>query len=403
MNYSQTIDYLFSRLPMYQREGSKAYKINLDNIVAGVKYLKNPHKKFKSIHIAGTNGKGSTAHMLSSILQTSKYQVGLYTSPHLKDFRERIKINNKMISKKYVIDFVQRNKRIFEQLQLSFFELTVMLAFEYFSEKKVDIAIIECGLGGRLDSTNIIKPEISIITNISLDHTDLLGDSIEKIAIEKAGIIKPNTPIIIGRSQISIREIFNTTAQRNNSKIIYADNKKANETDLKGRWQKENINTTLTAINELKLNGWKIDNKSIKNGLLNVVKNTSLLGRWQIINTNPTTICDTGHNEDSLKAVCNELKKIKYEKLHFIFGIVKDKKLTSILPLLPKKASYYFCNANIERAMNAKLLQQKSLEYNIIGKSYLSVLDAIKSAQNRANKNDLIFIGGSTFVVAEAI
>jgi len=403
MNYSQTIDYLFSRLPMYQREGSKAYKINLDNIVTGVKYLKNPHEKFKSIHIAGTNGKGSTAHMLSSILQTSKYQVGLYTSPHLKDFRERIKINNKMISKKYVIDFVERNKRIFEQLQLSFFELTVMLAFEYFSEKKVDIAIIECGLGGRLDSTNIIKPEISIITNISLDHTDLLGDSIEKIAIEKAGIIKPNTPVIVGRSQISIREIFNTTAQKNNSKIIYADNKKSYETDLKGRWQKENINTALTAINELKLNGWKIDNKSIKNGLLNVVKNTSLLGRWQIISTNPTTICDTGHNEDGLKAVCNELKKIKYEKLHFIFGTVKDKKLTSILPLLPKKASYYFCNANIDRAMNAELLQQKSLQYNIIGKSYLSVLDAIKSAQNRANKNDLIFIGGSTFVVAEAI
>ena len=403
MNYSQTVSYLFSRLPMYQRQGSKSYKINLNNIVNGVISLKNPHKKFKSIHIAGTNGKGSTAHMLSSILQESKYKVGLYTSPHLKDFRERIKINNKMISKKYIVDFVERNKIIFDQLKLSFFELTVMLAFEYFSKKKVDIAIIECGLGGRLDSTNIIKPEISIITNISLDHTDLLGDSIEKIAIEKAGIIKPNTPVIIGRSQISIREIFNTTAQKNNSKIIYADNKKAYETDLKGRWQKENINTTLTAINELNLNGWKIDNKSIKNGLLNVVKNTSLLGRWQIINTNPTTICDTGHNEDGLKEVCNELKKIKYEKLHFIFGTVKDKKLNSILPLLPKKASYYFCNANIERAMNAKLLQQKSLEYNLMGKSYLSVLDALKSAQNRANKDDLIFIGGSTFVVAEAI
>ena len=403
MNYSQTINYLFSRLPMYQREGSKAYKINLDNIIAGIKYLKNPHKKFKSIHIAGTNGKGSTAHMLSSILQTSKYQVGLYTSPHLKDFRERIKINNKMITKKYIIDFVERNKKIFEKLQLSFFELTVMLAFEYFSKKKVDIAIIECGLGGRLDSTNIIKPEISIITNISLDHTDLLGDSIEKIATEKAGIIKPNTSVIIGRSQISVREIFNTIAQKNNAKIIYADNKKTYETDLKGRWQKENISTTLTAINELKLNGWKIDNKSIKNGLLNVVKNTSLLGRWQIINTNPTTICDTGHNEDGLKAVCNELKKIKYEKLHFIFGTVKDKKLNSILPLLPKKASYYFCNANIERAMNAKSLQQKSLQYSLIGKSYTSVFDAIRSAQNRASKNDLIFIGGSTFVVAEAI
>jgi len=403
MNYSQTINYLFSRLPMYQRQGSKAYKINLDNIINGVKYLKNPHKKFKSIHIAGTNGKGSTAHMLSSVLQESKYKVGLYTSPHLKDFRERIKINNKMISKKYVVDFIGRNKIIFDQLKLSFFELTVLLAFEYFSKKKVDIAIIECGLGGRLDSTNIIKPEISIITNISLDHTDLLGDSIEKIAIEKAGIIKPNTPVIIGKSQMSIRKTFNTIAQKNNSKIIYAIKNNRYETDLKGSWQKENINTSLTALNELKLNGWKIDNKSIKNGLLNIVKNTSLLGRWQIINTNPKTICDTGHNADGIQAVCNELKKIKYEKLHFIFGTVADKNLNSILPLLPKKAIYYFCNANIERAMNAKLLKQKSLKYNLNGKSYPTVIDAVRSAQNSASKNDLIFIGGSTFVVAEAI
>ena len=403
MNYSQTVSYLFSRLPMYQRQGSKAYKINLDNIVNGVKSLKNPHKKFKSIHIAGTNGKGSTAHMLSSILQESKYKVGLYTSPHLKDFRERIKINNKMISKKYIVDFVERNKIIFDQLKLSFFELTVMLAFEYFSKKKVDIAIIECGLGGRLDSTNIIKPEISIITNISLDHTDLLGNSIEKIAIEKAGIIKPNTPIIIGRNQKSIREIFNTKAQKNNSKVIYANNNNKYKTDLKGKWQTENVNTSIAAINELKLNGWKINNESIKNGLLNTVKNTSLLGRWQIININPKTICDTGHNEDGLKSVCDELKKIKYEKLHFIFGTVKDKKLNTILPLLPKKATYYFCQANIERAMNSKSLKQISMKYNLIGKSYSTVKEAINSAKKSASDKDLIFIGGSTFVVAEVI
>ena len=403
MNYSQTINYLFSRLPMYQREGARAYKVNLNNIINASEHLNNPHTKFKSIHIAGTNGKGSTAHILSSILQEATYKVGLYTSPHLKDFRERIKINNQMISKKYVIDFVRRNKIVIDTLKLSFFELTVMLAFEYFNKKKVDIAIIECGLGGRLDSTNIINPEMSIITNISLDHTDLLGNSIEKIAIEKAGIIKPNTPIIIGRNQKSIREIFNTKAQKNNSKVIYANNNNKYKTDLKGKWQTENVNTSIAAINELKLNGWKINNESIKNGLLNTVKNTSLLGRWQIININPKTICDTGHNEDGLKSVCDELKKIKYEKLHFIFGTVKDKKLNTILPLLPKKATYYFCQANIERAMNSKSLKQISMKYNLIGKSYSTVKEAINSAKKSASDKDLIFIGGSTFVVAEVI
>ena len=403
MNYSQTINYLFSRLPMYQREGARAYKVNLNNIINASEHLNNPHTKFKSIHIAGTNGKGSTAHILSSILQEATYKVGLYTSPHLKDFRERIKINNQMISKKYVIDFVKRNKIVIDTLKLSFFELTVMLAFEYFNKKKVDIAIIECGLGGRLDSTNIINPEMSIITNISLDHTDLLGNSIEKIAIEKAGIIKPNTPIIIGRNQKSIREIFNTKAQKNNSKVIYANNNNKYKTDLKGKWQTENVNTSIAAINELKLNGWKINNESIKNGLLNTVKNTSLLGRWQIININPKTICDTGHNEDGLKSVCDELKKIKYEKLHFIFGTVKDKKLNTILPLLPKKATYYFCQANIERAMNSKSLKQISMKYNLIGKSYSTVKEAINSAKKSASDKDLIFIGGSTFVVAEVI
>jgi dihydrofolate synthase / folylpolyglutamate synthase len=300
MTYQQTLDYLFSRLPMYQRDGVVAYKADIGNIVAASKTLKDPHKKFKSIHIAGTNGKGSVSHMLASIFQEAGYKVGLYTSPHLKDFRERIKLSGKMIAKSEVIQFVSKNKTAFEKIDLSFFEFTVALAFHYFAYQKVDIAIIETGLGGRLDGTNIIIPELSIITNIGLDHTNLLGDTIQKIAKEKAGIIKSNTPIIIGRNQEEIKPIFQNIANEKKAPLKYATAHNFTA-DVKGNYQKENINTVVTAISEIQKQGWKITDENIKDGLLNTIKNTGLLGRWQILGQNPLVICDTGHNEDGIK------------------------------------------------------------------------------------------------------
>jgi dihydrofolate synthase/folylpolyglutamate synthase len=403
MTYQQTLDYLFSKLPMYQRKGSAAYKADIGNIVEACKILKNPHQKFKSIHIAGTNGKGSTAHMLASILQESGYKVGLYTSPHLKDFRERIKINGEKISENSVIKFVEQHKIAFENISMSFFEYTVAMAFDFFSKEKVDIAIIETGLGGRLDSTNIINPELSIITNIGLDHTNLLGNTIEKIATEKAGIIKPNISAIIGRKQKETQQIFKDTAKEKNSKLIYAEQQTTYSTDLKGRYQKENINTTVAAVQLLSENGWSIKQNSIKNGLLNTVNNTGLLGRWQMLQEKPLIICDTGHNEDGIKQISKQLKNTKYEQLHFVFGTVNDKNLDSILSHLPKNASYYFCQANIPRAMDAKELQQKSAKYELKGNVFTIVKQALSKAKENANASDLIFVGGSTFVVAEAL
>ena len=403
MTYQETLDYLFGRLPMYQREGEAAYKANIDNIIAASKYLENPHVKFKSIHIAGTNGKGSTAHMLASILQESGYKVGLYTSPHLKDFRERIKINGEMIAEKEVIHFVKRNKIIFEEMELSFFEFTVAMAFDYFAKQKVDIAIIETGLGGRLDSTNIINPELSIITNIGIDHTYLLGNTLEKIAVEKGGIIKKNRPVIIGRKQKETFDIFNNIAQKNNAELIYPTENKHYQTDLKGIYQKENTNTCLTAIHALKNMGWKIPEQSIEKGLANTIKNTSLLGRWQTLNKTPHIICDTGHNEDGIKQICRQLKKIKYKQLHFVFGTVNDKNIKRILALLPKDARYYFCKADIARAMNAEELKQQAAKHQLKGEVFTSVYKAVQQAKKQTKTEDLIFVGGSTFVVAEVI
>ena len=401
MIYQDTLDYLFSQLPMYQRSGAAAYKEDIGNIIKACDILQDPHKKFKSIHIAGTNGKGSTAHMLASILQEAGFKAGLYTSPHLKDFRERIKINGKMISKNQVIDFVKKNKTEFEKINMSFFEYTVAMAFDYFAESQVDIAIIETGLGGRLDSTNIISPELSVITNIGYDHTNLLGSKLEQIAKEKAGIIKKNTPVVIGRKQEKIiNDIFKITAYNKKSKIFFSEINNNISCDLKGEYQNENINTTIKAIEVL---NWNIDNKNIYKGLKNVIKNTGLNGRWQIISKTPHIICDTGHNQDGIKNITKQLKKINFNNLHFIFGTVKDKNITEIIKLLPKGAMYYFCAANIDRAFNASKLKDISLELNLQGNAYNSVKDAYNNAISNYKKDDLIFIGGSTFVVAEIL
>jgi dihydrofolate synthase/folylpolyglutamate synthase len=400
MKYEEALNYLFSKLPMYQRTGAAAYKKDIGNIVTACEMLENPHDKFKSIHIAGTNGKGSTAHMLSSIFQEAGYKTGLYTSPHLKDFRERIKINGIPISKAKTLNFILKNKIKFEKIEMSFFEYTVAMAFDYFAEENVDLAIIETGLGGRLDSTNIINPEISIITNIGYDHTNLLGNSLEEIAKEKAGIIKKNVPVIIGRTQLGIKEIFQSIAKEKNSHIYFCNKTTNKTTDLKGEYQIENLNTVLKTISVLNL---KSEDEIINMGLNNVVKNTGLQGRWQTISKNPLTICDTGHNEDGIINNVIQLKKIKYNKLHFVFGTVSDKDFKKILKLLPKDATYYFCSANIERSLDSKKLIKEAREHQLLGKEYDSVIKAYNSAKLKAKINDLIFIGGSTFVVAEVL
>jgi|TARA_B110000196_G_scaffold191118_1_gene163748 dihydrofolate synthase/folylpolyglutamate synthase len=403
MTYQKTLDYLFAKLPMYQREGAIAYKEDIGNIITASRHLNNPHKKFKSIHIAGTNGKGSVAHMLASILQEVGYKTGLYTSPHLKDFRERIKINGQMIAEQKVIDFVLENKQLFEKLEMSFFEMTVALAFNYFAKEKVDVAVIETGLGGRLDSTNIINPELSIITNIGFDHTNLLGDTLEKITKEKAGIIKRNTPIIIGRKQEKTKQIFINIASDKKAKIYFTKTENNYSSDLKGIYQKENIATAIMTVKQLSKLGWNIGEKNIKNGLQKVMENTQLLGRWQILNDKPKVICDVGHNEDGIKQIVKQIKKIPYQNLHFVFGMVKDKNLSNILKLLPKKAKYYFCEAQIPRALEVSLLEREAIKFGLNGNSFSSVAKALAQAKKNANEDDLIFIGGSAFIVAEAL
>ncbi len=403
MEYNQTLNFLITRLPIYQRIGRVAYKKDIGNIISACKKLKNPQNKFKSIHIAGTNGKGSVAHILASILQESGYNTGLYTSPHLKDFRERIKINGNIISKKKVNDFVSINKDTFLKLQMSFFEMTVAMAFNHFANEKVDIAIIETGLGGRLDSTNIINPIISIITNIGLDHTKLLGDSIEEIAKEKAGIIKDNTPIIIGSRQKKVEYIFREVSESKNAEIYFSDIISNYKTDLKGNYQKQNISTALKSIEILRKLNWTISENNINDGLMNVVKNTGLYGRWQIISKKPLTICDTAHNIDGIKHIMKELKNTPHNNLHFVFGTVNDKETDSILSLLPKNALYYLCKANIERAMDTNTLYKKAKDLNLNCILFASVKEALAAAKKAAKNKDLILISGSTFVVAEAL
>lgn len=405
MNYPETLDYLFGQLPMYQRIGNAAYKANLDNTYRLSEILNHPEKQFKSVHIAGTNGKGSTSHMLASVLQEAGYKVGLYTSPHLKDFRERIKINGEMISENEVIDFVKEYKHEFEKIQLSFFEWTVGLAFHYFANQKVDIAIVETGLGGRLDSTNIVTPEVAVITNISMDHTQFLGDTLAKIAAEKAGIIKSTIPVVIGETQPEIKPVFIEKAKQLNAPIQFADEYPTQEyeSDLKGAYQQKNKKTVVATIQILQTLGWKIAANHIKKGLLNVVNNTGLMGRWQVLNKQPLTVCDTGHNEAGIKLILAQLAEQDYEKLHFVLGVVNDKDITNILQLLPNNAIYYFCQANIPRALDVNTLAEKATAVGLSGTTFPSVEAAYQAAQKNATAKDMIFIGGSTFVVAEVV
>lgn len=405
MTYQDTLNWMFSQLPMYQNQGKTAFKEDLSNTLKLAKHLENPENNFKSIHVAGTNGKGSTSHMLASILQEAGYKVGLYTSPHLKDFRERIKINGNVVSKQFVIDFIKRNKSFFEQHSLSFFEMTVGMAFQYFSENKVDIAVIEVGLGGRLDSTNIITPEVSVITNIGLDHMQFLGDTLELIAFEKAGIIKPGIPVVIGETQKETTNIFNKTATEKKAKIVFADqkNKETFQSDLKGYYQLKNIATTVQTIKELQLKGYRVTKEHIESGLLNVVKNTGLLGRWQQLQSNPKVFCDTGHNKEGLAYVMKQISNENFDALHIVFGVVNDKELGTIVQLLPKNATYYFCKPHIPRGLDAFILKAYMNKEGFYGNAYPSVNEAYKEALSKATTNDFIFVGGSTFVVAEII
>lgn len=405
MTYQDTVNWMFKQLPMYQNQGKSAYRANLDNIILLSDYLNHPEKNFKSIHVAGTNGKGSTSHMLASILQEAGYKVGLYTSPHLKDYRERIKINGKEVEENFVIDFVEKHREFFESHSLSFFEMTVGMAFNYFSKENVDIAIVEVGMGGRLDSTNIITPLISVITNIGLDHTQYLGTTLEAIAVEKGGIIKPNIPVVIGETQPETKDVFIQISKLNQSEIYFADkvNFKVFESDLKGNYQQKNIKTVLQTIDIIPNNLFEITQAHIKIGLLNVIKNTGLIGRWQILQEQPKIICDTAHNKEGLTYVVNQLKDENYEQLHMVFGVVNDKDVASILPLLPKNTLYYLCKPNIPRGLDAEELQHLFLLNGFISTSYPSVAKALDAAKKHAKKDDLIYVGGSTFVVAEII
>lgn len=405
MNYTDTVQWMFQQLPMYQNKGKSAYKEDLSNTLKLSHHLHNPERKFKSIHVAGTNGKGSTSHMLASVLQEAGYKVGLYTSPHLKDFRERIRINSKVISKQFVIGFIKRNKTFFETEQLSFFEMTVGMAFDYFSKKKVDVAIIEVGLGGRLDSTNIITPELSVITNIGFDHMQFLGDTLEKIAGEKAGIIKEGVPVVISETQPETQSIFNEKAHSKRSQIYYADQlvNGTLESDLKGTYQKHNIKAVMQSVKILNNLGFLINSNALKAGLLNVINNTGLQGRWQTLQEKPKIICDTAHNKEGLAYTMNQVKTESYNALHIVFGVVSDKDLNSIYNLLPKNATYYFCKPNVKRGLSEIQLQNYFLKKGYKGDAYESVELALKSAKKCAKKEDLIYVGGSTFVVAEII
>lgn len=393
-------------MPMYQRIGAAAFKKDLSNTILLASHLGDPQYKFKSIHVAGTNGKGSVSHMLASVLQEAGYKVGLYTSPHLKDFRERIKINGKEIPEEAVIDFIAENKAFFEANKLSFFEMTVGMAFDYFSREQVDIAVIEVGLGGRLDSTNIITPQLSVITNIGLDHTELLGNSLEEIAAEKAGIIKPGVPVIIGENQPETKGVFSETAARLNAEIIFAEDTTVESyaSDLTGTYQVKNIRTVVTALKRLIINSsWKITEENITQGLLQVKFNTGLRGRWDVLQVEPKVICDTAHNAEGLKYALTQLAGEKFDRLHIVMGVVSDKDLGKILPLFPKEAIYYFCKPGVPRGMDAQFLKEKAQEFDLNGEVYSSVSKAYNEALKNASNKDVIYVGGSTFTVAEII
>jgi dihydrofolate synthase/folylpolyglutamate synthase len=427
--YSETLEYLYEKLPMYQRIGPAAYKPNLDNTLALCKMLGNPESRFRSVHIAGTNGKGSTSHMLAAILQNSGLKVGLYTSPHLQDFRERIRINGKTISQHYVVDFVKKHRHSFEEIAPSFFEWTVGLAFDFFANSRVDVAILETGLGGRLDSTNVVTPLLSVITNISYDHMNLLGDTLEKIAIEKAGIIKPGVPVVIGETQKETEDLFRQEAEKRKAPVFFADKhitakmvkdsprqglfidiRKENkswmqdvECGLRGSYQLKNIVTVSESVLQLRALGFRIEDKDIRKGILYVSVMTGLRGRWEQLSTSPPTFADTGHNEAGIKEVLKQFDVTPHSQLFFVLGVVNDKDLQKILSLLPARAEYFFCSASVPRALDAKVLQQTAQKYGLKGNSYASVREALDAAQKKAKPTDLVFVGGSTFTVADAL
>lgn len=429
INYNDTLKYLYDRLPMFQRIGASAYKEDLNNTIELMNALGNPEKRFRSIHVAGTNGKGSSSHFIASILREQGLKVGLHTSPHLKDFRERIKINNEMCPQEYVVEFVERNKAIIEKIEPSFFELAVAMAFEYFAINKVDIAVVEVGMGGRLDSTNIINPLVGLITNISKDHTQFLGTTIESIATEKAGIIKKNCPIVISQTQAQAKETFIAKADAENSPIVFADQylsaDKTNQDTgsltadiiqsnqirfkdlqipLAGDYQQKNILGAIAVIDALnKHHDFGISDATIREGIENLNNNFPLLGRWQRLCENPLTICDTGHNEDGLKFVLSQLAKQKYKTLRFVLGMVNDKDVDKVLTMLDKNAVYYLCKADIPRGLAVQVLAEKASKAGLTYKECDSVAQALKQAQAEAEKGDLIFVGGSTFTVAEVV
>jgi dihydrofolate synthase / folylpolyglutamate synthase len=429
MTYSEALDYLFSRLPAYHRIGKAAYKANLDNSLALDKYFGQPHKKFRTVHIAGTNGKGSVSHIIASIFQEAGYNTGLYTSPHLIDFRERIRVNGTMIPENEVVSFVEKHSAIIEDIQPSFFELTMAMAFDFFARSGVAVAVIEVGMGGRLDSTNIINPELSVITNIGHDHMEFLGETLALVAGEKAGIIKTKTPVVVGESQPETENVFKTKAGEMNAPVIFADKAYSctlgefnvregirkysvstlscgkvisGKVPLGGIYQKNNLQTVFAAADILRTL-FSVTDKNIINGISNVISNTHLAGRWQVLSHDPLTLCDTGHNKEGLEYVIPQLLGLKKNRLHIIIGFVNDKDLRTVLPLFPVDAIYYFTKASIPRALDENILKEMAEGEGLKGESYKSVADALIAARAIADRNDVIFIGGSTFIVAEAI
>lgn len=396
---------MFQQLPMFQRIGKDAFKKDLSNALKFAEHLGHPERQFKTIHVGGTNGKGSVSHMLASVFQAAGYKTGLYTSPHLKDFRERIRINGQLIPQKKVVSFVEKNQDFFGNNKLSFFEMTVGMAFNHFAKEKVDIAIIEVGMGGRLDSTNIIRPEMSVITNIGLDHTAYLGNTLTEIAREKAGIIKEGVPVVIGERQKETTSVFEETSKEMKAELQFASDHKFPKyyTDLRGEYQKKNLRTVLTSLKVLKGKGWNLPEEAIKNGLSNVKLHTGLQGRWDVIREKPKVICDTAHNAEGLKLVMKQLKKEHFQHLHMVLGVVNDKDLGKVLPLLPETAHFYFARPDVPRGLDADILQQEAAKYGLEGRVYPSVKEAFLAAEEEALDEDLIFIGGSNFTVAEVL
>lgn len=428
MTYTETLDFLYHSLPVFQHIGGSAYKPGFDNIVALEQELGEPHRRFRSVHVAGTNGKGSVSHMLAAVLQAAGYRTGLFTSPHLKDFRERIKVNGQMISEEEVVNFVEQYREAIDRIQPSFFEITTAIAFDYFAREQVDVAVIEVGMGGRLDSTNVIRPLASVITNISWDHAQFLGDTLEKIAGEKAGIIKEMTPVVIGESQIESQLTFITRAKECSAPILFADqlyrvvdrqyvgvnqqqftieSRLDGETfaltvDLLGDYQRKNILTVLTTLDVLNgSGGLTLPRAAVVEGLASAAATTGLSGRWQVVDRAPLTVCDTGHNEEGLREIVAQIARQHYRKLYMVLGFVADKDLDKVLPLLPKEAHYLFTRAGIERALDEKLLAERAAAYGLLGEMLPNVTAAVKRARELASPEDMIYIGGSTFIVAE--